>query len=283
MTASTSGTATDYLDLIDKIQAFLSTDATLVAAGQEWEVMDYGGEVVATELYLRGQGLAGADNIYVGLRAYENAASDWFNIACRPFLGWLASATWDTQPGAGPERGVTAWDQAIDYWIAADGRRFIVGFRVSTVDQILHCGLLTPYATPLQYPLPLLVAGTMTAANEFRWSSEDSNHRLFTHGGSDLLRPLRFTEGTYLDDLDTWPHSLSMPFRETYGSHYPVLPIVLSRSGGEAVMGEVEGLFQVPGFSNASGNTFTIDGDNYIVFQNVFRSGDNDYLAMRLT
>lgn len=283
MTASTSGTADDYLDLIDKIQSFLSTDGDLVSAGQDWEVLKYDGEVIDTELYLRGKGLAGADNIYVGLRAYENASADWFNIAIRPFLGHLSAATWANQPGAGPERGVSAWDQSIPFWIAADGRRFIVGFRVSTVDQIIHCGLLLPNATPLQYPLPIMVAGTKVSADTLRWSDTGADHRFFTHGGSKNLRPIRFTEGTYLVDLDTWPHSLDMPFRETYGDEYPIMPVEFSRSGGESVIAEVDGLFQIPGFGQATGNTFTIDGDNYVVLQNVFRTAENDYLAMRLT
>lgn len=283
MTAATSGTADDYLDLIDRLQEFLSTDSNLLAEGQEWEVLSYDGAEVDTELYLRGQGLAGDDNIYVGLRAYEVAAQDTFNIACRGFIGFLDGATWDTQPGAGPERGVTAWDQQIPYWIAADGRRFIMGYRVSTVDQILHAGLLTPYATPLQYPLPLMVAGTMTGALEIRWSSTDTDHRFFTHGGSGTLRPLRYVEGTWLTDLDTYPFSLNGIFRETYGDYYPLLPVVFSRSTGPAVLGEVDGLYWISGFAQASGNTITIDGDDYIVFQNVFRTGINNYLAMRLS
>lgn len=284
MTAATSGTADDYLDLIDRLQSFLSTDSNLLAVGQEWEVLHYDGPQIDTELYLRGRGLAGQDNIFVGLRAYEDQNADLFNIACRPFLGFLSeAASWSTQPGAGPERGVTAWDQAIPYWIAANGRRFILGYRVSTVDQILHCGLLTPYATPLQYPLPLMVAGTMTGALSLRWSSEDGDHRFFTHGGSSLLRPLRHVEGTWLTDLDAYPHSLNGVWRETYGATYPLMPIVFSHSAGPAVFGEVDGLFWISGFGQASGNTFSLDGEDYVVLQNVFRTGINDYLAMRLS
>ncbi len=277
-----TGTADDYIDLLDKLRLFLTTDTDLVAADQEWEELEWGGAVAGTELYLRGPGLADQDNIFVGLRAYANPGADRFNLACRPFLGYLAEATWATQPGAGPERGVTCWDQSMPYWFAANGRRFLAGYRVSTVDQILHGGLITPYATPDQYPLPLMVAGTMPAANQWRWSDTNGDHRFFTHGGSAALRPLRFVEGTYLTDLATYPHSLSGPFRETYGDHYPLLPIVFSRSTGPATLGEIDGLFWIPGFAQASGNTFTIEGDDYIVFQNVFRTGINDYLAMRL-
>lgn len=283
MTAATSGTASDYIDLIDKIATFLSTNSDLLATGQDWEILRYDGAVEETELYLRGKGLAGTDNIFVGLRAYENAAQDWFNIAFRPFLGFLDSASWSTQPGAGPERGSTAWNQEIPYWIAANGRRFIVAYRVSTVDQIIHCGLLTPFATPLQYPLPMMVAGTMTSAGTLRWSSEDTNHRFFTHGGSGALRPLRFVEGTYLTDLDTWPYSLGGVWRETYGDYYPLLPIVFSRGTGPATFGAVDGLYWISGFGQSSGNTITLDGEDYVVFQNVFRTGINDYCALRLS
>ena len=292
MTAAITGTADNYLDLLDKLREFLTTDSNLLAAGQEWELLDWGSEVVNTILYLRGQGLAGQDSIYVGLRAYENASADWFNIAIRPQLGFLQGATWETQPGAGPERGVTAWDQPMPFWMTANGRRFMVGYRVSTVDQLFHMGLLKPAATPLidvtpevsqgQFPLPLMVAGTMPAANEWRWSNTDSDHRLFTHGGSGTLRPLRFIDGSYIVDMDTWPWSLGGIHRDTFGDQYSLKPIIVSHGSGPNIFGEVQDLFWIPGFAQASGNNFTLDGDEYIVLQNVFRTGGNDYVAMRL-
>lgn len=277
-----TGTADDYLDLLDKLRIFLTTDTDLVAAGQEWEELDWGGAVPDTELYVRGPGLAGQDNIIVGLRAYANPANDWFNIACRGYLAYLESGGWSTHSQPSPERGVTCWDQSIPYWFVANGRRFIAAFRVSTVDQILHGGLITPYATPEQFPLPLMVAGTMPAANTWRWSNTDTNHRFFTHGGAASLRPLRFTDGVYLQDLDTFPHSLGAPFRETYGNEYPLYDIVFSRSTGPQTYGQLDGLFWIPGFAQATGNEITIDSVDYVVFQNVFRTGMNDYCALRL-
>lgn len=276
-----TGTADDYLDLLDRLRLFVSTDSDLVSAGQEWDVLDWGGAVPGTELYLRGQGLAGQDNIFVGIRAYENPVADWFNWAIRPFLGWIDVDSWSTQPGAGPERGLPLWDQSIPYWFAANGRRIIVAAQISTVYQVCHLGLARPYATPLQNQLPLLVAGTMPAANEWRWSNTDTNHRFFTHGGAGTLRPLRYIEGSWLTNLDTFPHSQGGVLRETWGGTYPLEAIVLSNSDLGALV-EIDGLYWIPGFANAAGNTFEIDGDDYVVLQNVFRTGNNDYLAMRL-
>lgn len=69
-----TGTATDYLDLLDKLRVFLTSNASLVAAGQQWQVLrwqtDNNGE---KELILKAPGLAGTDNIYCGILTKSDA------------------------------------------------------------------------------------------------------------------------------------------------------------------------------------------------------------------
>jgi hypothetical protein len=66
------------------------------------------------------------------------------------------------------------------------------------------------------------------------------------------------------------------------------LPCIIAQSrdagAGEIpnVYGDLDGVFWVSGAANASENTFTISADNYIVFQDCFRTGNSDFCAVRL-
>lgn len=276
------GTANGYLDLMDKLRIFASTDPGLVATGQAWEVMQWDGPVDNTQLYLRGPGIAGDKSIHVQLRAYHNAVLDWFNWAMAPAIGYLSSATWATQPGylAANEKACCLWDLAIPYWLCVNGNRIILAYQISTTFHVIHLGWIQHYGTPSQFPYPIVVGGTMAAANTWRWSSTDANHRSFYTAGTHS--PLRYIDGTYLTNLQCYPYTKSFALRDNFDSSYPMLPLVLSNTAPN-VFGEIDGLFWIPGFSNAAGNTFTHDGDDYVVLQNIFRTTNNDYTALRLT
>src|SRR5690349_2247020 len=77
-----TGTATDWLDFYNKLRDFLTTNADLVADGQEWTQI--AGEVGtlgnADEIVLQGPGLAGADEIIVGITPSFSVDSDYFNL-----------------------------------------------------------------------------------------------------------------------------------------------------------------------------------------------------------
>lgn len=275
------GTASGYLDLLDKVRIFATTDPGLVAAGQNWEEMRWDGAVQNTELYLRGPGMDGTKNIHVQIRAYENEIQDWFNWAFAPAIGYLSSSTWATQPGylAANEKGCCLWDLDIPYWLVVNGMRIILVYQISTTFHVIHLGWLFHYGTPGQYPYPIIVGGTMPAANTWRWSSTDTNHRNFYTGGTHS--PIRYIDGTYLTNLQSYPYQKNFSLRDNFDGSYPLIPIVLSNTTPNT-FGEIDGLFWIPGFSNAAGNTFTLDGSDYIVLQNVFRTTNNDYAALRL-
>ena len=69
-------------------------------------------------------------------------------------------------------------------------------------------------------------------------------------------------------------------YRYSPGNVYPLTAIVLY--DGTALYGEIDGLYHVSGFSNASENIVTIDGVNHLVLQDVATTGIGNYLALRL-
>jgi hypothetical protein len=61
----------------------------------------------------------------------------------------------------------------------------------------------------------------------------------------------------------------------------PVLPIILHDNTPE-VYGELDGVLATSGQAIASEDTLTVGADSYLVVQNVFRTGRNQYCAVKL-
>jgi hypothetical protein len=141
--AWTSGTASGHDDLMDDLKTFLTTNAALVAAGQNWVVEKdetftprtiY--NVIGTSLtgnmralYLNGPGLSGQDNVHVNILQYQ-WTGNFQNWAMSGATAFDTNQSFENQPGvlvyttSLPIFVLTSAD--IDYWIIANGRRFIL-------------------------------------------------------------------------------------------------------------------------------------------------------------
>ena len=85
-----TGTATSYLDLMEKFRDFLTTDSALVTAGQEWECIagkDTGTPVVGDYMSFKGTGLAGTDEIFFSVQAVAAPANNFYNLAFYGHIG----------------------------------------------------------------------------------------------------------------------------------------------------------------------------------------------------
>ena len=84
------------------------------ASANGWTVLRYDTAPANRELILKGVGYTGEEEIFVGFRTYQNAAADYYNLVAAAFTGYVASNTFDTQPGA-MLSGVPAHNNRIDY------------------------------------------------------------------------------------------------------------------------------------------------------------------------
>lgn len=228
----------------------------------------------------------GAVPAYIGMRTYDSVASDYYNVSVAGMTGYVAANTYATQPGF-MECGVPAHNQRIDYWLTINDRRLAFGIKVGTpVYEHAYAGFALPYATPRQYPYPLFVGGMLTGVATTRFS--DTSHSMYQKGNRAGSR-LRFVDGTWLSPY-IWPWGNSTLMNTTSTSNYqirptettyPLLRTVLHDNTGN-VYGELDGVFSITGFDNAVENTLTIGGQNYVVFQDVARTGFTDYYALRL-
>lgn len=256
---------------------------------------------------LKAPGLSGSDEIYVGLRTYSNYQSDFYNVSMNYATGYAPEAYYEAQPGASGTVKSYFWNQAIKYWFVASGRRFIVIAKISTTYSSMYGGFFLPYALPSEMPYPIAIGGN--GASNVRWSTQNEyvgafwNPNAYGGGrGSLVTRDVNGNEEIYVNyswstgnaeyQGKTYPYAENtnpsanvigqLSYRPSPDNQYAIQPIVLSSGKTSNVYGELDGVFHISGFGNASENVITIDGQDYLVVQSGFRSTASDYAAIRL-
>ncbi|WP_163836876.1 hypothetical protein [Spartinivicinus ruber] len=297
------GTADNYLDLLDKLRIFLTTNEELVNTGQQWEILRWNN---GHELILKAPGLSGAEKIYMGIWAYENTTNDYYNFNICGLVGYIPEHSFADQPYK-QSAFVCLWQHKIPYWFIANGQRVIVAAKISTVYEYFYLGKILPYGTPQQYPYPLFVGGTTNADGE-RWSGTGARHSGFQCPGygsylytiDSVWRRVcnrepyssshrwRGENTIFLYPTDTWSfgggNCKLSNIQQNTDSTYTLLPYILHTSDQPAknVYGELDGAYWITGNKSASENIITINGQDYLVIQNIHRTTWADYLALEL-
>ncbi len=260
------------------------------AEANGWTVLRFIDNTASHELILKAPGLSGLEEIFVGLRTYESAAADIYNMTAAGFVGYVTGNAFNAQPGAAL-RGVPAHNQRIDYWLTLNGQRLVLAMKVGTpVYESMYLGKILPYARPSQYPYPLAVGGMLPDEGLTRFS--DTTHSAWVKGStarainpsSDVLR-LRFNDGSWRAvESYPWCNSLlagsGTNIRPT-GQHYPLLPVQLS-DATSGLFGELDGVVHITGFNNAVENTLQVNDQTWVVMQDAWRTGHTDYYAIRM-
>ena len=242
-----------------------------------WTVMRYDTSIANRELILKGQGYSGTEEIYIGVRTYQNASADYYNLCVATFTGYVPSNTFDTQPSARLS-GVPAHNQRIDYWLTVNPQRIACCMKVGTpVYEHFYIGKFFPYARPSQYPYPVICGGMLNGTPATRFS--DTDHSM-PYKGSRKNYGMRFNTGVWLEpECHPWNNAYlagSTQLRDT-NDNYPLLPVILNDANG--IYGELDGVRYISGFDNVTENTC---GTDWVVFQDVWRTGFTDYIALRL-
>lgn len=295
-----------HYDLLDKIMTFVTTNAALVAAGQNWTVLRYDTVSANRELILQGPGLSGTEQIFVGFKTYQDANADYYNIAVATFIGYTAGNTFETQPGASSLCGVPAHNLNIDYFLTANGQRINFALKIGTpVYQSGQVGKFFPYASPNQYPQPLIAAGMLSGTPATRYS--DTAYSMPWKGNRAGFR-MRFNDGV-------WKTPAVHPYKgltttdlyvklRTTGSNWHLTPLTLYDSTPN-IYGELDGWYHIVGFNNVVENVIqlggtsvvdptgktvaqictdieTVGGTPYLVVQDVWRTGFGDLVALEM-
>lgn len=319
-----TGTATDHVDLYEKLIAFLTTNEELVYQGQQWTVAWALETDPAEGVVLQGPGLAGTDEVLVGLKLVANVPDDAAEIQLRGMTGVNPTATGyeDHVNGMPNSARMLLRTSSMDYWFVANGRRFMVMVRVSTVYEFAYAGFFLPYSTPSQYPYPLFVGacahgGGGANAIVANWRDLSEGHANFMWGiynstglaGHDtpawmlspagdwlrvgysatqaLIGPQGFGTGYNIASavgLNNYGYnSIQNRVIPAFGGEYALTPMtLLQQTPSDQTFGVLDGMYRVGGRGNSPESTITVDTVTYIVGQNCFRTDIQDYFAFAL-
>jgi len=204
--AKETGTATDYINLLAKLNTFLTT----VATGWANLRADIGAE--AEYMWEGTAGKVPSAEITFGLKSYHDVADGYYNWEIRGMNGYAAGNSFETQPGVSKPAYVPLQNTTISYWFWATDRRIFCVLKTGTNYQSFHAGFLNSFATDEdnQYPYPFLVAGCSRLFdqkfndNPQHYScilnpSTDSSGTVGTTLSSFATGYLRMPDGTWLD------------------------------------------------------------------------------------
>jgi hypothetical protein len=264
--------------LIAAIKKFLEADG--------WVSQRYVCQGANHELIMKGIGYTGTESIYIGFYSYHSVASDYYNIACATMKGYVAGNNFINQPGI-QYSGVPCHNQRIDYWMSVNAARINGCLKIGTpVYEHFGAGNFIPFAPPNQYPQPLFNAGMLQGMAATRYS--DTNHDMPWRATLNRYNfAIHTNQGEWEDASNADTNKEIKTLRilpeliRPAGTTYAVLPIYIYDDTPN-IYGELDGIYHITGFDNVVENTITIGSDNYVVLQDVFRTGFDDYIAMKL-
>jgi len=143
----------------------------------------------------------------------------------------------------------------------------------------------------------LFIGGT-TGTSTLNYTS--TSHAAYWGGGASYVGSLYLPVGpwgrvsnTYslVNDYVTIPwlrvyslyHGIRGSILPYENGDYLLDPIFIRYNGDDDIYGQLKGVFAVSGYNNSSENIITVDGVNYIVFQDMHRVGIGNYCAMRMS
>lgn len=292
------GTATDYTDLLAKLKTFVTTNADLVAAGQEWTMVR---EDTIDEVIFKAPGLSTTEEIYLGFRRIENIGTGLYTYDIAGFTGYSSSASFDNQPGrvATKDTYFPGWQNSTPYWFIANGQRVVIVAKVNTRYMSMYLGKFLPYGTPNQYPYPVMSLG-MTNSNSAIYSSTLNRAMGTGTNYGTLYLPsgvlVTINSGALATATSCQVHPLGGPANLYSVANYCSfakfdsgevnlvnLTIMFGAYYAEkALLGEYDGVFYVTGDGMSSETIVTVNAVDYLVFQDAGLTGRMNYFAVRL-
>lgn len=309
--ATVTGTASNYLDLIGKLRDFLKTDTTLVGLGQQWTQLSgptSGTPVVSDELVFRGPGLAGADQVLVGIRMISNTGIGSFNVGLQGMTAYNPAVPLASQTNSHSAAWMLLVNVPITYWFVANGRRFIVIARVGSTYEQAYAGFILPEHLPEDWRYPMFV-GASSYLETLVNADNSLVHTAYWNGNASTSSPSISALSTgYLCDAaalflpvanrgggtTNFAHVLTEQyhlgltlnnFRQSLTGQPILNRVALAVNNilaGKNFYGCFDGVFHVPALGVVAEQTVTISSVNYMIFPNVFRSDDGNMCAIAL-
>ena len=155
--AFTTGTATDYKDLLEKLRGYMLS----APAGANWVTVrdNSAGAPDQVEMIFKGDGGA-TDEIFWGVETYYDVGAVRYNWRIKAYTGFNTLETFDGQPNPSGNSYVPLQNASMNYWFYVTGRRVCMVVKTGTSYQFMYAGFIDAYATPDEYPYPMMIMGS---------------------------------------------------------------------------------------------------------------------------
>lgn len=259
----------------------------------------YTGERIS---YLKGPGLSNNDNIYINMRVFDHTGNDTHTFGIQGATNFDTNETYAQQPGVSPEVFATLWQNSIDYWLIANGRRFIVIAKIASTFICFYCGFILPYGTSSEYPYPLHISGNTSTVQRYSITNYSLSNFWDPYLNSAYYRDLdgswapvtniTSSNGAHVNNsnsynsitpYDTGLQNIGNNADGSYGLIQPQLRIKANTTN-DRLEGVFEGLQYISGFNNTSEDTVQIAGydNDFLIIQNVYRTDFASFAAIEL-
>ena len=289
-----------------------------LAEANGWTTLRYDTTKLDREWIARGVGLSGTEQIFIGIRTYQDVSGDYYNLLLGTFIGYVAGNSFDTQPGA-KLCGVPCHNNAVTYFITCNAQRIAACFRVGTpVYTHAYVGKMFPYARAAEYPSPLVCGGSFNGAEARRFSDTSQvwpysgrgvhaacNLYLRDMSGSwNTLHHYPFSNGDAETNALFSSATCMVPVEDAYQLEPVILQQISTVTSPSNVWGELDGVSAISGFNNGVENVVQVGGSPvnqtgmsvleavtaiktsggraYVILQNLNRTGWSDFIAMEM-
>lgn len=254
------------------------------------------------EIILKNSGVSYRDKIIVGIRECHLVSQQFWSWNMNGYIefpehwgeNWNANDVWHGRNGYNG-----TWenwnghpssyfkDDTMQYWFIANKRRIIVIVRVTnTIYASCYLGFGKRVSTEIENPYPLFVCGNHAGDVNFAHGSLVGIGMPYA-GSNRMLSPFPNgveTNPTYLRHHEgTWP---SQAITKTPNGLIPLYPVPVSHNyyGYPDVpyLFDLDGVFMCPCDELSVEDTISFGGKDYLVVQDVYRTGYQNYFCVRL-
>jgi hypothetical protein len=313
--AHTTGTATDYHDLLIKLKTWLITQ------GWTQELYTAAGSITAqAKLIMRAPGGGANRRPYCMFRTFANSSAPYYSIEMRIASNYDSGLGYDSQLEISPPVYLSSSNASMTYWFYANSRRVIIVTKIGTSYVSAYAGMYLPFALASEQERPFYVAGntsdvTMQASsnsylNNFiadpgqncgyildkflnwrnmhnRDATGASDASVYTSdNGSCCLWPMKCAPSASNTTTGTcsWNAWGFAALRPNVSGEMPMFQCHVVDPAANAnygsLLGALDGVYAIPGFNRTTEQVIDLDGQDYRVFQNGIRSSLNHFMAI---
>ncbi|MDO6542822.1 hypothetical protein [Photobacterium sanguinicancri] len=226
---------------------------------------------------------------YIGFKTVESVNDDWFNWKIRTGNEYFGNVTFENMPNSSPIKYIHLWQHDISYYFIGDSRHVKVVAQVSSTTRCCYLGKINQFASIAHWPKQTACCGESDKQSA-RWSdnpADNYSNFQFVRGGA--AHQIQWVDNTFIPIQNLYPNMnrqlsafAASPGTYSDGSR-PLLPIMVMHNTHKS-MGEYIGAFFTTNENSGTMQVVTLPDKSrsFLMVQNVFRNGFNDFMALEL-